>query len=157
MVSNMETDATPQDALRQAERATASVWTDYPPTPWWYYPAGGAWAAGLVYAITGVDNSLVQIAMVVGLCALSGLFIGWYKNYRGTLPRITSAPREFKRAITVYFVVYALLIAGVIVVGFVLDQPLVAAVGMFVAATAGLYVYERAYESAAQRTRERLA
>jgi hypothetical protein len=157
MVSNMETDATPQDALRQAERATASVWTDYPPTPWWYYAAGGAWAAGLVYAITGVDNDLVRVGVIVALCAFAGAFVGWYKSYRGALPRVTSAPREFKRAIVAYFVVYALLIAGVVVVGFVLDLPLVAAVGTFVAATTGLYVYEKAYESAAQRTRERLA
>ena len=53
----MESDVSPQEALAAAERATASVWTDYPPTPAWYYPAVGAWAAALAYAITGVDSS----------------------------------------------------------------------------------------------------
>jgi hypothetical protein len=48
------------------------------------------------------------------------------------------------------------LVAAVIVVGFVLDRPVVAAAGTFVVATAGLYAYEKAYESAARRTKERL-
>jgi hypothetical protein len=157
MVSIMETDATPQEALAAAERATASVWTDYPPTPAWYYPAVGAWGAVLVYAISGVDSSAVQVPVILGLVALSGGFMGWYQRYRGAMPKLTGAPPEFRRAIVAFFAVYAVLIAAVVVVGFALDLPLVAAAGTFVVATAGLYVYEKAYESAARRTKARLA
>jgi hypothetical protein len=157
MVSIMETDATPQEALAAAERATASVWTDYPPTPAWYYPAVGAWGAVLVYAISGVDSSAVQVPVILGLTALGGGFMGWYQRYRGAMPKLTSAPPEFRRAILAFFAVYAVLIAAVVVVGFALDLPLAAAAGTFVVATAGLYVYEKAYESAARRTKDRLA
>jgi hypothetical protein len=164
MVSIMETDATPQEALAAAERATASVWTDYPPTPAWYFPAVGAWGAVLVYAISGVDSSAVQVPVILGLVALSGGFMGWYQRYRGAMPKLTSAPPEFRRAILAFFAVYAVLIAvyavliaAVGVVGFALDLPLAAAAGTFVVATAGLYVYEKAYESAARRTKDRLA
>jgi hypothetical protein len=157
MVSIMETDATPQEALAAAERATASVWTDYPPTPAWYFPAVGAWGAVLVYAISGVDSSAVQVPVILGLVALSGGFMGWYQRYRGAMPKLTSAPPEFRSAILAFFAVYAVLIAAVVVVGFALDLPLAAAAGTFVVATAGLYVYEKAYESAARRTKDRLA
>jgi hypothetical protein len=157
MVSVMETDATPQEALAAAERATASIWTDYPRTPAWYYPAVGAWAAAVVYTVAGVDSSLVQVPVVLGLVALLGAFYGWYQRYRGAWPKLTSAPPEFRRAIGAYLAVYTLLVAAVIVVGFVLDLPAVAAVGTFVVATAGLYVYEKAYEAAALRTKQRLA
>jgi hypothetical protein len=156
IVSVMESDATPQEALAAAERATASVWTDYPPTPGWYYPGVGVWGAALVYAITGVDSSLVQVPVVLALVAVSAAFMGWYQRYRGAMPRLTSAPAEFRRSIWAFFAVYALLIAAVIVVGFVLDLPVVAAAGTFVVAAAGLYIYEKAYESAARRTKERL-
>jgi hypothetical protein len=157
MVSIMETDATPQEALAAAERATASVWTDYPPTPAWYFPAVGAWGAVLVYTISGVDSSAVQVPVILGLVALGGGFMGWYQRYRGAMPKLTSAPPEFRRAILAFFAVYAVLIAAVVVVGFALDLPLAAAAGTFVVATAGLYVYEKAYESAARRTKDRLA
>jgi hypothetical protein len=157
MVSSMETDATPQEALAAAERATASVWTDYPPTPAWYYPAVGAWGAVLVYALSGVDSSAVQLPVILALVALSGGFMGWYQRYRGAMPKLTSAPPEFRRAILAFFAVYAVLVAAVVVVGFALDLPLAAAAGTFVVATAGLYVYENAYESAARRTKDRLA
>jgi hypothetical protein len=156
MVSVMETDATPQEALAAAERATASIWTGYPRTPAWYYPAVGAWGAALVYAVAGVDSSIIQVAVVLALVALSGGFMGWYQRYRGAMPRLTSAPPEFRRTIGAFFAVYAVLIAAVIVVGFVLDRPVAAAAGTFVVATAGLYVYEKAYESAARRTKDRL-
>jgi hypothetical protein len=156
MVSAMESDATPQEALAAAERATASVWIDYPPTPGWYYPAVGVWAAALVYTMTGIDSSVVQLPVVLALVAASGAFMGWYQRYRGAMPRLTSAPAEFRRSLGAFFAVYALLIAAVIVVGAVLDLPVVAAAGTFVVATVGLYIYEKAYESAARRTKERL-
>jgi hypothetical protein len=156
MVSGMESDATPQQALAAAERATASIWTDYPRTPAWYYPAVGAWAAAVVYTVAGVDSAIVQVPVMLALVGLSAGFMGWYQRYRGAMPRLTSAPAEFRRPIWAYFAVYSLLVAAVIVVGFVLDLPLVAAAGTFVVATAGLYAYEKAYESAARRTKERL-
>jgi hypothetical protein len=152
----MESDATPQEALAAAERAVTSVWTDYPATPAWYYPGVAAWAAAVVYTAAGIDSSLVQIPLMLALCGLNGLFIGWYRSYRGAMPRLGGAPPEFRRSIAAFFVAYALLIAAVVVVAFVLDQPVAAAAGTFVVVAAGLYVYERAYESAARRTRTRV-
>src|SRR5688572_8216865 len=110
----METDATPRDALAAAERATASIWTEYPRTPAWYYPAVGAWGAAVVYTVAGVDSSVVQVPVMLALVGLSAGFMGWYQRYRGAMPRLTSAPAEFRRTIWAFFAVYAVLIAAVI-------------------------------------------
>jgi hypothetical protein len=156
MVSCMENDATPQQALAEAERATAALWTDYPPTPSWYYPAVAAWATGYVLAFGALDNLAVLGAASVALGLLAVVFVRWYTNLRGTIPRRQSAPAEFKSAIRAYLLGY-ILILGATAALFLTVGYLVAAAFMFVTSTAGLWFYERAYERAAGRTRERLA
>jgi hypothetical protein len=35
----------PSEQLRAAERGEAASYVRFPPTPWWYSPVVGAWAA----------------------------------------------------------------------------------------------------------------
>jgi hypothetical protein len=152
----MESDATPQQALAEVERATAGLWAHYPPTPWWYCPASGAWHAGFVLAFGGLHDSLVPLAIaMVALMALAALFASWYTRYRGAIPKVRSAPEEFTPAIAAFVGGYAALAAAVVAV-LVTVGYVVAALVAFVGVTALLYVYERAYAAAAAATRERL-
>jgi hypothetical protein len=152
----MESDVTPEQALAAAERATAAVWIDYPPTPAWYYPAMGAWWGALVLSLGALyDDPLLLVAPAAVLIGSLAWFVSWYTRYRGTLPKGVSAPKEFRPAIAALaageVVMIALAAALCLTAG-----PLVAALVTFVGATAGLWVYERAYEAAAAATRERL-
>ena len=54
----METNMTPEEQLRQVERAQTAPWVDYPPTPNWYYPAVGLWLGAMCVAAVKVfsDN-----------------------------------------------------------------------------------------------------
>jgi hypothetical protein len=156
MVSGMESDSTwtPEDALQSIERAAAAPWIDYPPTPWWYYPTIGAWCAALILALFGLGG-LAGSAAAVALVGLEFWFIGWLKRQRGTWPRITQSPAEFKPAIRAFFavtVVLVLVVAGVLVTA----GPFAAAPLAFVGVTIGLYIYEKAYERAVASTRVRL-
>ena len=103
----MDSDATPQQALAEVERATAALWAHNPPTPWWYCPGSGAWHAGFVLAVGGLQGSPALLAMaMVGLFAVLVRFTTWYTRYRGTIPRVgSSMPAEFRPA-TVGFAVY---------------------------------------------------
>jgi hypothetical protein len=152
----MESDVTPEQALQDAEQATATLWTDYPPTPSWYYPAGGAWSAGFVLALGGLnDQPLLQLVAMAALFALLVWFANWYTRYRGAIPRVGSAPAEFRPAITILIAGVAVLI-GAIALLYVAVGYVAAAALALVGVTAALYTYERAYEAAAAATRERL-
>jgi hypothetical protein len=152
----MESDLSPQGALDEAERAIAVLWTDYPPTPWWYFPALGAWAGAMVLALTGLwDRPVVFAPLLVVLVALEGAFIWWIQQERGTWPRLRGAPAEFQPAIKGYFVGVALLLATIVATYFALG-PVVAATVTVLWVTFGLLVYHRCYEAAARATRERL-
>jgi hypothetical protein len=156
MVSNMESDAHPGSALAAAERATAAIWTDYPPTPAWYYPAGGAWVAAFVAVGAAVERPLVALPAALALTLVGVAFTRWYTRYRGVLPRLASAPAEFRPAIRVYLAGCVLLTVAVIGVTYLADRLVAGIVLAFVGTTAALYLYERAYEAAARRTRDRL-
>lgn len=156
MVSIMESDAHPGPALAAAERATAAIWTDYPPTPAWFYPAGGAWVAAMVAVGAVVDRPLLALPAALSLALASFAFTRWYTRYRGVLPRMTSAPAEFRPAILVYLAGCVLLTLAVIGVTYLAEQLVAGVVLAFVGTTAVLYAYERAYEVAARRTRDRL-
>jgi hypothetical protein len=152
----MESDVTPAEALAEAERVTARLWTHYPPTPAWYYPAGGAWYAGFVLVVGGLhDRPLLLIVAIAALFALSAWFLRWYTTYRGTFPRLRSAPAEFRPAIRLLVAGHATLLVAVAVLYVTAGLGAVALL-TFCGVTAGLYLYERAYEAAAAATRERL-
>jgi hypothetical protein len=146
----------PADADRIAERAEVAPYVDYPPTPRWYFPAGGAWAAAYV-ALLGLHDSHDgwMVAGLLALVALQGAFLAWYRSYHGAMPRLRRAPREFRRAFLGYGVGCVVVVA-VVVAAWLAAGVAAAAVVAFVAVTAGLAWYERVYAAAAGRTRERV-
>jgi hypothetical protein len=152
MVSNMESNEI-RDALRAADRAEAAPWIDYPPTPRWYPVATGVWAASLVLAFQ-IDQSFLRAMVVLALVGVELAFLGWYRRYRGTMPKGT-APKEFRSAINL-FALINVLTAAVVVATSLAGLPWLGALIALVAVTANFTWYERAYADAARRARERL-
>lgn len=141
-------------ALREADRAEAAPWTDYPPTPRWYPPATGAWAAGLTFALGGLDGGARGAAVLV-LLAVECCFLAWYLRYRGGAMPTGWAPREFRRAITTFLGTLALIVLAVSGLTLLAGAWAGAALAL-VAVTVLVTWYERAFADAARRTRERL-
>ena len=150
----MESENDLHESLRTADRAAAAPWVDYPPTPWWYFPAAGCWFAAMAAVVGGVgDNHVVDVIVLVIALVAYGACIGWYRRYRGVMPH-GKPPREFWPAIGWYLVGAA---AFFVVVWFALQASIVlGTVLAFVLATGGLAAYEVAYARAANRTRSRL-
>ncbi|MEV7417571.1 hypothetical protein [Streptomyces sp. NPDC089919] len=150
----MENDFTPQEALAMAERGATAPWTSYPRTPDWYYPAAGAWAAGLVLTVMELHGP-ARAAALVGLIALNTAFATWYRKVRSAWPKISTAPAEFKPAIRAFVLGAVVLLLLVAALGY-LAGAVVAAPVAFAGVAGGLYAYEKAYERAAARTRVRV-
>jgi hypothetical protein len=142
-------------ALREADRAEAAPWTDYPPTPRWYPPATGAWAAGLTVALAGLEGGDRGAAVLV-LLAVECCFLAWYLRYRGGAMPTGWAPREFRRAIALFLGAIALIAVAVSGLA-LLAGAWAGAVLALVAVTGVVTWYERAYADAARRARERLS
>ena len=151
----MESDLTPQQALAAAERAGAAPYVDYPPTPAWYFPAVGVWAAAMVLAVGELaDRPLVFVPVLIALAVAEGVFIGWYRRYRVTMPSMRHVPREIARAMVGFGVgAVIVVIAGVVAA----TNSFIAAAVTFLAVTAGLIVYEHRYATAARAASERMA
>lgn len=139
-----------RDALREADRAEAAPWVEFPPTPWWYVPAASLWAGSLVLALA-FDNKALFFALI----ALELLFLAWYRRYRRLWPT-GSAPQELRRPIVAMVVALAGSIGATLLVH-ALAGPWWAAATMTLTTAGILAWYERAYVAAARRTRERLA
>lgn len=144
-----------RQALRDADRAEAAPWTDYPPTPRWYPAATGIWAALVTLAFTELGKD-ARIPAVLALIAVELGFVRWYVRYRGGVMPSGRAPREFRHAILGF-------VAGAVVIVLAV-VGLVAAVGGWAGAAFALVIvpvviawYERAYADAARRARERLS
>ncbi len=142
-----------RDALREADRAAAAPWIDFPPTPWWYVPGVALFAAAMppVYSLLdGWQRSLAQLGLVAVVLA----FLLWYRRYRGTMPS-GSAPRELRGALWAF-------IAGAIVLTLSVWLVAETAGPWWAAALSGIGAlvvvgwYERAYTRAADRIRERV-
>lgn len=145
-----------RQALAAAERATASLWTDYPPTPWWFFPAIGVWAGALVVALAELwDRPVLSVPAVVLLLGLEVAFLQWTQRARGTWPRLRSAPVEFAPVIRAYAVGVTLVLAATLGMALAIGTVAAAAVAA-VTVTVGLVLHERAYAAAAQATRRRL-
>ena len=56
----MESNESARDLLREADRAEAAPWVDFPPTPAWYPASVGIWGAAL---------TLILIVMLLNLLA----------------------------------------------------------------------------------------
>ncbi|MFF5446341.1 hypothetical protein [Streptomyces sp. NPDC012888] len=151
----MESDFSARRALAVAERGAAAPWIDYPPTPRWYCPGAGAWAAALVLALVELRGWWLLLALGA-LAAVEWAFLLWYRRLRAAWPRTDRAPAEFRPAIRTLLLGGAALTAAVVLlavsVGSAVAVPLT-----FAGVTAGLAWYEKAYARAAARTRERVA
>jgi hypothetical protein len=154
MVSVVESDFDPRRDLAEAERAAAAPYVDYPRTPTWYPPAVGVWAAALV-AVLGVEGHTLRSAGLAALLVLEALFLAWYRRKRGVMPNLRGAPREIAREMR-WYVVGAVVVVAVVGGAFAVSSLLAAAVAL-VLVTVGVAAYERRYEAAAARTRDRLA
>ncbi len=159
MFSTMETTPDPQAAretLRQAERAAAAPFVDYPKTPLWYPPAVGAWFAALAAMMAYRPGPAISVPLIVVLIALVGAFVAWHSRVRGTMPTLTGAPRELHRPMYCY-AAGVVVIAAVVVPTVAWGPPIIAVAVAFVLVTVGIAAYERAYYRAAQAVKERLA
>ncbi len=156
-VSNMENKHELERELREAERAEAAPWTDYPPTPAWFPPLTGVWAALLVLAATTRDTHPVPaIIGLIVLIVVEMAFISGYRRYRGVMPSFKNLPAEFKPAVTQY--VFAVIgVFGSTWLAFELGGTPGAMVASFLSVTALLWWYERTYTAAADAARKRLA
>jgi hypothetical protein len=152
----MESDELTQ-ALRDADRAAAAPWTDYPRTPNWYPPVTGAWATGLFAAVNQRSAHPVgAVAGIVVLLALEVVFIAWYRRYRGALPSLASPPREFRPAIARYLLGLTI-VAALAWLAWVFGGLIGSLIAVFAGITTLLWWYEREYARAASATRQRLA
>lgn len=154
MLSDVESNREAAEALRQAERAAAAPYIDHPPTPIWYPPAIGLWAALFCLAMAiPPDSSLRAPALGVLVLADLGL-VAWYRRHRGVWPR-GRAPEEIRKVLTA-FIAGAVVVIGLLGVTLWLLTPWVAAVVALVVVPPVVSWYERAYAAAARRARVRL-
>jgi hypothetical protein len=150
----MESDQDIARTLRQADRAAAAPYIDYPPTPRWYPPATGLWACCFCLSLAiPSDNPLRAVALLV-LVVAELTFVAWYRRYRGTWPR-GRAPEEIRR-VMVAFMVGVVAVIGAVALAVWLTGPWVAAVVAVAIVTPAVAWYERAYGAAAARARARL-
>lgn len=157
-LSSMESDEA-RELLRVAERAEAAPYLDHPPTPWWYYPVMGAWAAGMIGAFTWWRESIpLFLGTLAVLIVAEIVFINWMQRRHGAMPvpGRGTPPAEIGVVWRGYFLalpVIALVVAAVWWLGGV---PVAAPVA-FVLVTGGLVFYENRYERAVSAVRARLA
>src|SRR5689334_3910822 len=148
----------PSEQLRAAERGEAAPYIRFPPTPWWYSPVVGAWAAAFVgtFAWWRV-NAVLFVTSLVVLIVLEGLFIGWLRRRHGALPwpGYGRPPAEIAAVWRGYAAGLAVVAAAIAVSWWLGGVPVGAAVA-FVTVTTGLALYERRYAQAAARVRDRL-
>lgn len=164
MVSTMESNEL-RDQLREIERAEASPYVDYRPSPWWWLPGFAFWAAAMVAVQDlhwsagddrGAASTILVLTATLGLAAVIGAYLAWYTRYNGTMPALFGRkPPEIRRAYAVYFVAYALALLAIL--GTVLVAPWwVGGLVTFVLAFALMGSYEWYYAKAAAAVKERL-
>ena len=143
-----------RDQLEAIERGEVSSWVVCPPTPVWWAPGFGLWAAALTLAI-GLLDGPAQSVVELGLVVVMLLLVGWDRRRRGTYPQ-GLPPRELRGA-----VVRMILGAAVVAIGAWLLGLLVGVWAAAVVAGLGTWAvvawYEREYSVIAERIRERLA
>lgn len=150
----MENTKALRERVREADRAAAAPYVDYPASPGWYAPLFGLWAAAFVLVVGLVDNPAWRSGGLLVLALACGVIIGWQRRRRGTWPR-GKPPAEIRR-VTVGFVIGAAVVIGIGALLLWLTPTAVAAPVSFVVVTAGVWWYDRAYARAADRTRARL-
>ncbi|MEV4515795.1 hypothetical protein AB0K00_43430 [Dactylosporangium sp. NPDC049525] len=153
----MESDEV-REQLALVQRAEAAPYIDYPPTPWWYSPAVGAWVAAMIGAVSWWrSDTALSLAIVTALIALEGIFLAWMRRRHGALPMPGrgTPPREIAAAWRGYAIAVPVVVLVVALSWWLAGAPVAAGVA-FVLVTAGLTVYERRYAAAAAKVRSRL-
>lgn len=142
------------DLQRTAERAEAAPWVEFPPTPLWFPPAAGAWAAAMTWCLADLDG-FVSLLVIAALVVTEVGFLAWYRRYRGTMPS-GLPPAEMRGAAATYTVVLVVLVPVLIGLShlFATWVPVLVA---FVVVTWLQAWYERAYATGADRARARLS
>ncbi|MET7747573.1 hypothetical protein [Micromonospora sp. NPDC005367] len=148
----------PEEQLRAAERGAAAPYVSYPPTPWWYAPSVGAWAAAMIGTFSWWrENAGMFVGSLAALIAVELLFVVWMRRRHGALPmpgtgkppaEIAGVWRGYLSALPVVALLVGL-VWWLVGVG-------AAAGTAFVLVTVGLAAYERRYAMAAARVRARL-
>ena len=154
----MESDQA-RELLRIAERAEAAPYVDYPPTPWWYHPAVGGWAAAMIATFTWWrENIGLFVGSMAILIVAEFVFLGWMSRRHGAfpMPGKGTPPAEIRVEWNRYFLALPIVAGLIAVVWWLLGVATAAAVA-FVVITCGLMVYERRYAKAAAMVRVRLA
>lgn len=151
----MESEQDLAAQLRAAERAAAAPYVVFPPTPRWYPPAVGTWAATLLALFAWGPGTATFAVGLVALLAVELGFLRWYARRHGAMPSLRQPPAEFRPAFRRYAVGVAVVVA-LVALAWVLVGEWAAVATTWVAVTAGLAGYERLYAEAARRTRERL-
>jgi hypothetical protein len=65
----------PSEQLRAAERGEAAPYVRFPPTPWWYSPVVGAWAAAFVGTFACWLGGVAAGAVVAFVTVTAGLAV----------------------------------------------------------------------------------
>jgi hypothetical protein len=142
------------EQLHEIERGESASWVVYPPTPLWWAPGFGLWAATLTFVIGRLDGIVQGLAQLC-LIAVMGLAIVWDRRRRGTYPS-GRAPRELRPAIR-RLVLGAVAVGGVAwFIGAQVSLGLAAAVAAL-GSWAVVAWYEHQYAAVAARVRERLS
>lgn len=148
-----------REELRRLERAEAAPYVGCPPTPSWYVPATGLWAAaysGNVVWMRAGGPAWVVFPILLVLVILAGVFIGWYRSYHGAMPSLLGPkPPEIRRAY-VNYLIGATVVAAIITFLIWTRSP-AAPIAALVLVSGGVWLYERAYRRATDRLRKRLA
>ena len=153
----MESNSDQMARLRDADRAAAAPYLDYPASPAWYPAATGGWYALMIIAVSSLDDHRAwALAGLAFLIAAELAFIAWMRRSWGTWPRLAGAPDEIRGAYG-WFLVRLLVLMVVVGAAGLLAGAWVSAGIAFVGATALIWTYERTYARAAQKTRDRLA
>ncbi|GIF69560.1 hypothetical protein Ais01nite_75950 [Asanoa ishikariensis] len=148
-----------REQLRAVERASAAPYVQYPPSPWWYAPAVGAWVAGIVATFVWWRvNAALFLAALGVLIALELVFVFWARRRHGALPFPgRGRPPSEIAAVWRRYLIGALAIVSSVALTWWLTGPLVAAGVAFVLVTGGIAAYERRYARAATEVRSRLS